>query len=210
MAQNTLRSSQDQGGRINANQRREAFLNYLEQAREKETLVDDIPKKVQKAYGTRYPAGESVGWVRINRELYGVFFLDKVWFKYARFTGEGEWEDTRVFSLSREARQRTTAILNKIVKEDFEILQLERIIKPSGEKLWEVLVETDSGMIRIMLDENDKLISRVEVESGAAAPDADVDVVPGDDVEVDDDSDEDDDLLASDDDGGADDDDDED
>jgi len=148
MAQNTLRSSQDQGGRINANQRREAFLNFLEQAREKETLADDIPKKIQKAYATRYPAGESVGWVRVNRELYGVFFLDKVWFKYARFTGEGEWEDTRVFSLSRDARQRTAGILKKIVKEDFEILQLERIIKPSGEKLWEVLVETDSGRSR--------------------------------------------------------------
>ncbi len=208
MAQNTLRSSQDQGGRINANQRREAFLNFLEQAREKETLADDIPKKIQKAYATRYPAGESVGWVRVNRELYGVFFLDKVWFKYARFTGEGEWEDTRVFSLSRDARQRTAGILKKIVKEDFEILQLERIIKPSGEKLWEVLVETDSGMIRIVLDENDKLISRVEVESGAAAADGD-EVVATDDVEADDDSDDEEDSPSAEDDGGGDDDDEE-
>ncbi len=206
MAQNILRSSQDQGGRINANQRREAFLNYLEQTREKETSADDVPKKVQKSFGSRYPSGETVGWVRVNRELFGIFFLDKVWFKYARFNGEGEWEDTRVFSLSRESRQRTTTVLNKLVKQDFEIIQLERVIKPSGEKLWDVLLEMDSGMVRIVLDENDKLISRFEVESGAATPDADVEVVAGDDVEVEDDGEEDDDLLTSADDGGGDDD----
>ncbi len=195
---------------MNASQRRDAFLNYLEQTREKETLAADVPKKVQEAYSNRYPSGEAVGWVRINRELYGVFFLDKVWFKYGRFNAVGAWEDTRVFSLSREARQRTTTVLNKIIKEDFEILQLERVIKPSGEKLWDVLLELDSGLIRIVLDENDKLIARFEVESGAATPDEDGGVMAGD-VEVDDDSDDDDDdMLSSDDDGGGDEDDEED
>jgi hypothetical protein len=209
MASNTLRSSQDQGGRMNAAQRREAFLNYLEQAREKESSVDDIPKKVQKAFGERYPNGEPVGWVRINRELYGVFFLDKVWFKYARFSNEGVWDDTRVFSQSRESRQQIAAVLNKLIKEDFEILQLERILKASGEKLWDALLDMDnSGMIRVVLDENNKVVARYEVESGGVTPDAEGDVAV-DDAEVDDDSDDEDDTLLADssDDGGDEDDD---
>jgi hypothetical protein len=207
MAQNMLHSSQDQGGRINASQRREAFMNYLEQAREKEASKEDIPTKVQQAFSARYPNTEIVGWVRINKDLFGVFFLDKIWFKYGRFSAAGVWEDTRVFSLSREARQRMATVLDKMLKDDFEILQLERVIKPSGEKFWDVLLELESGMIRIVLDENDKLISRYEVES---SPDADGDaaeVVTDDD---DSDGDEDDDLLSSEDGDGGDDGDDDD
>lgn len=192
-----LHKSQDQDARISPAQRREAFLSYLEQAREKEADLADIPKKVQSALATRYPAVETIGWVRINRDLFGVFFLDKVWFKFARFNAAGVWDDTRVFSLSRDARQRIAKVLDKMVKDDFEIIQLERLIKSSGEKLWEVLLEIDGGMVRVVLDENEKLIARYEIESGpdderSGAPDV------GDDDDDSDDDEEQDDMGSED------------
>ena len=175
--------------RMNAQRKRETFQTYLSVIGEKEADVMDVPGAVREAFAGRYPGGEVIGYIRLGRGRFGVYFLDKVWHKFACFTTAGEWEETRVSSLAKEARERALRVAGKAMrKKDYDLLLLERVLTAGGSKHWEVLLDTEQGSSRLVFDDNERLMGRYDdaTEDDDAPVSDDLDDVDSDDDDTED------------------------
>ncbi len=186
--------------RVKAQRNRESYQQYVADLDEKEASSDEVPKAVHKAFKDKYPDGKVIGYLRVGGGRYGVYFVDKVWYKCACFASNGEFDQTRVTSLAKEARDKAKKTLRKVIRRrGFDILLLERVLTADGSRYWEAMADTDQGKRHIRFDDEGNILNRYEDDEDL---DDDDDNKP-EDIESDGDDDDSDDDYGDDDDGDS-------
>ena len=139
---------------------RSAFTDYLERLDESPCAPELVPGAAQSALRAKYPEAAVGGWIRLHSERYGAFFLDKIWYKYAQFTDEGEWISTRIFSRSIDARTEAARHIAAVLRKDFRIVAVEILLEADGRRTRDVIVEMKNSAGRCVFDQDWNLIGK--------------------------------------------------
>lgn len=137
-----------------------AFQSYLARVREDECPAQEVPAQVLEAYSKKYPAGSFPNWIRLNSSTYSVFFLDRIWYKLAKFHIDYGWLETRVFSRSPEEKNRAYEAVSKLIGPDCQVESIEILRNSQGTVARDVIVRFGERLKRIQFDNYYTFISK--------------------------------------------------
>ncbi|MBK8443345.1 MAG: PepSY-like domain-containing protein [Sphingobacteriales bacterium] len=164
----------------------------LDESKVKDHLTEAAMKK--------YPDAKIEGWVREKNNVYGVFFQQKIWTKYAKFSAEGEWLETIVFSVSKQLPPVVEKTLNEEYPKGYKVIDFQTILNNANERTYEMVLRLRDKEVELKLDGNGVILnnikydgSKTEYEEEPALLQEELEVVEDDDI--DNNNDGDDDLL---------------
>jgi len=134
------------------------FSLFLERINKEKISPELVPEKVIQAFQTKYPDASVYGWVKLHLNRYGVCFYEKVWHKYAKFSIEGDWLESTVFSVSKTLPAEVKATVSKHFKGKTIILEVETTIKNTKEFIYDILVQYRSEEHRLLINKDGNLI----------------------------------------------------
>ncbi len=168
------------------------FSLFLERINKDRLSPELVPADVVTAFEKKYPGTNIYGWVKLHLNRYGVCFYEKVWHKFAKFSNEGEWLETTVFSVSKTLPAEVKSTVDKHFKGKTIILEVETTIKNNKEFIYDILIQHKSEEHRLLINRDGNLIEDLNWVDASKKIESDIeedlisDIEEIDEVEADD------------------------
>ena len=138
------------------------IINYVQELKPYQLLIvpsEKVPSQFINGLKTKYPDAEPEEWVRNSKGLYGAFFMNKVWPKFALLDENGNWVETFVYSLKNTITPEVAKGIRKYHRK-YTIDRVLTMINAIQSRTYHIFLETNDGNFILHMSESGELLSR--------------------------------------------------